>query len=60
MSILSRIYKECKEAANKEYNIFKEEVCGGRSIIECAKESSEYKEMKESWRKLTNKNNFSL
>ena len=63
MSIWNSICKigsECKQAVNKELDIFKEEVCGGKSIIECAKDSSEYKEMKDSWRKLTNKNNFSL
>ena len=52
---LSKLGKQCCDAATKEYKIFKEECCDNKTIIQCAKDTKEYKEMCESWNKLKQK-----
>ncbi len=60
MSILDslcKIGRDCAKAVKVETDIFKDEVCGGKSIIECAKASAEYREMKDNWSRLISKKN---
>ncbi len=52
---LCKIGKQCCDAATKEYNIFKEECCDNKSIIECAKDSKEYKDIINNLNKLKQK-----
>jgi hypothetical protein len=55
LSELIKIGKDCYNAANEEYKLFKKECCDDKTIIECIKSNKDYQDMCNSINKLRQK-----